>query len=73
MLTGNQSVNWKFPVSENVKRVIARPFSGSHEKMVAYFGKGIEVDGKKALEWLSSQEWSREREVLEYQIKRYST
>lgn len=73
LLTGNQSVNWNFPVSENVKRVIARPFSGSHEKMVEYFGKGLEVDVKKALEWLDTQEWSRERNVLEYQIKRYSS
>lgn len=71
LLTGNQSVNWNFSVSENVKRVIARPFSGSHEKMVEYFGKGFEVDAKKALEWLNTQEWSRERDVLEYQIKRY--
>lgn len=36
------------------------------------FGKGIAVDTKKALEWLNTQEWSREREVLEYQIKRYN-
>lgn len=72
LLTGNQSVNWNLPVSENVKRVIARPFSGSHEKMAGYFGKGIAVDTKKALEWLNTQEWSREREVLEYQIKRYN-
>ncbi len=40
--------------------------------MVGYFGKGIEVDTEKSLEWLSIQEWSREREVLEYQSKRYS-
>lgn len=73
LLTGNQSVNWNFPVSENVKRVIARPFSGSHERMVEYLGKGLEVDAKKALEWLDTQEWSRERDVLEYQIKRYSS
>ncbi len=32
LLTGNQSVNWKNPVSENVKCVIARPFSGFYEK-----------------------------------------
>lgn len=72
LLTGNQSVNWNFSVSENVKRVIARPFSGNHEKMVKYFGKGLEIETKKALEWLNTQEWSRERDVLEYQIKRYS-
>lgn len=40
--------------------------------MVKYFGKGLEIDVQKALEWLNTQEWSRERDVLEYQIKRYS-
>ena len=49
LLTGNRSVNWKFPVSDNVKRVVARPFSGSHEKMVEYFGKGLEIDAESAL------------------------
>lgn len=71
LLTGNRSVNWRFPVSDNVKRVVARPFSGSHEKMVEYFGKGLEIDAKSALAWLNTQKWTREREVLEYQINKY--
>ena len=44
LLTANQSVNWNFAMEENVRRVIARPFSGSHEKMYEYFGKGFSLD-----------------------------
>lgn len=36
LLTANQSVNWHFPVDENVRRLVAGPFSGSHEKMAEY-------------------------------------
>lgn len=72
LLTGNQSVNWNLPVSENVKRVVARPFSGSHERMVSYFGRSFEVDTENALKWLDAQERSQEKDVLAYQIKRYT-
>ena len=48
LLTANQSVNWNFSIEENVKRVIARPFCGSHEKMVffAKLKRSIFVDSK---------------------------
>lgn len=72
LLTANQSVNWHFSIEENVRRVIARPFSGSHEKMVEYLGNGFTMDVKRALEWLAKEEKSRERDVLEYQIKKYA-
>ena len=72
LLTANQSVNWHFPIEENVKRVIARPFSGSHERMVEYLGKGFSFDSQKALEWLNMETQSIERDVLIYQIRRYS-
>ena len=71
LLTANQSVNWYFPIEDNVKRVIARPFSGSHEKMVQYFGKGFSVDVENALAWLDTEPDSIERNVLKYQIERY--
>lgn len=71
LLTANQSVNWKFSIEENVRRVIARPFSGSHEKMFRYFGKSFDLDGMRALEWLLTEPKSRERDVLIHQIKRY--
>ena len=71
LLTANQSVNWHFPIEDNVKRVVARPFSGSHEKMMEYFGKGFSVDVNSALNWLNTEPDSRERNVLKYQIQRY--
>ena len=73
LLTANQSVNWNFSIEENVRRVIARPFSGSHEKMVEYLGNGFTMDVNGALEWIKREMKSRERDVLKYQIKRYST
>ena len=72
LLTANQSVNWNFSIEENVRRVIARPFSGSHEKMVEYLGNGFTMDVNGALEWIKREMKSRERDVLIYQIKRYS-
>lgn len=69
LLTANQSVNWRFPVEENVRRVIARPFSGSHERMYHYFGKGFELDYPKLYQWLKNEEESREKEVLLFQLE----
>lgn len=71
LLTANQSVNWYFPVEENVKRVIARPFSGSHEKMVKYLGTGFSLDTHAALTWLTSEPDSTEKSVLAYQIEQF--
>ena len=71
LLTANQSVNWNFSIEENVKRVTARPFSGSHEKMVNYLGIGFKMNCTEALAWLESEPQSRERDVLIYQIYRY--
>jgi len=72
LLTANQSVNWNFSIEENVQRVIARPFSGSHEKMVSYLGKGFSLDAKEALAWLDTEPQSKEKEILIYQIRRYT-
>ena len=71
LLTANLSVNWNFSIEENVKRVIARPFCGSHEKMLNYFGKGFELNVPAALEWLDKETNSREKEVLMHQIKKF--
>ncbi len=71
LLTANQSVNWHFSIEENVRKVIARPFSGSHEKMAEYLGKGFSLDAEAALEWLEKEPDSREKEILQYQIMRY--
>ena len=72
LLTANQSVNWNFGIEENVKRVVARPFSGSHKKMFEYFGKGFELDSNSALKWLQAEPQSIERDVLIYQLNNCS-
>ena len=69
LLTANVSINWNFGIEENVKRVIAKPFSGSHQAMYKYFGPGFKLDKEKALDWLETEEESRERDVLIYQLK----
>lgn len=69
LLTTNRSVNWHFPIQENVKRVIAKPFSGSHEKMYGHFGCGFHLDVNRALQWLYTEKESRERDVLIYQLE----
>ena len=70
-MTANERVNWNFTVAENVKRVIARPFCGSHEKMVAYLGKGFSLDTNSALDWLDTEPDSKEKEILQYQVNHY--
>ncbi len=72
LLTANQSVNWHFPAEENVKRVIARPFCGSHEKMFHYFGQGFCVDFAAVQQWIEEEEDTNEKKVLKYQLQRYS-
>lgn len=71
LLTANQSVNWNFPIEENVRRVMARPFSGLHEKMFQYFGKGFQLNYPEVYRWLDQEEESREKDILKFQIQRY--
>lgn len=71
LLTANVSVNWNFSVEENVRRVIAKPFSGSHEKMYKYFNNKLNINYEKALLWIDSEPDSKEKEVLKYQLKKY--
>ena len=69
LLTANVSVNWNFDIKEHVRRVIAKPFSGSHKAMFDYLGEGFILDFKGALKWLNSEDESKERDVLIYMIK----
>ena len=71
LLTANKSVNWRFGIEDNVKRVIARPFCGSHEKMVRYLGIGLKIDYQRMYQWLEKEIDSREKEVLQFQLERY--
>lgn len=68
LLTANRSVNWHFPIEENVKRVVARPFSGSFDAMYQCLGNAITFRVKDALEWLSTEPQSTEKDVLQYQL-----
>ncbi|MCM1545837.1 MAG: hypothetical protein NC033_02260 [Clostridiales bacterium] len=68
LLNCNSSVNRGLPVEENVKRVVARPFSGSHKAMYEYFGKGFDIDITKAIKWLSTATDSFYKQVLLYQL-----
>ncbi|MBR4514537.1 MAG: hypothetical protein IKO61_06590 [Lachnospiraceae bacterium] len=69
LLTANPSFNKILPLSENVKRVIARPFSGSFQQMYDYFGAGFKIDVSRALSWLENEPESREKSILMYQLK----
>lgn len=68
LLNCNPSINRDLPMQENVKRVVARPFSGSHKAMYKYFGKGFEVDVTKALRWLKTEQNSFYKDVLLYRL-----
>ncbi len=72
LLTANISVNWNFPMEENVRRVNAKPFYASFESMVDCLGVGLHLDVAAALEWLEGEPQGREVEVLEYQLRRYA-
>lgn len=64
LLNCNPSINRKMSIEENVQRVVARPFSGSHRKTYEYFGKGFDIDVPKALEWLKSESDSYFKQIL---------
>lgn len=68
LLVGNVSVNRRLPVSENIRRVTARPFSGSHKGNQDLFGKGFSLRVDAALQWLDEQEESYEKQVLLYML-----
>ena len=73
LLNGNRSYRSAFPIEENVKKVIALPFSGSHKKMFDYFGKGFSIDIDSALFWLNTEPQSLYRDVLIHQLSAYRT
>ena len=70
LLNCNLSVNRDFPIEENVKRVVARPFSGSHKAMFDYFGQGFKLNFDKAIDWLQTEEESYYKQVLLYQLNK---
>lgn len=68
LLNCNPSINRKMSIEENVQRVVARPFSGSHSKTYEYFGKGFDIDVPKALEWLKSESDSYFKQILLFKL-----
>ena len=70
LLTANQSKSRYVSIAENVRRVTAKPFSGSFKKMHDYFGDGFTVDIEKTLDWLRHEPPSEEKDVLEFQLKK---
>lgn len=71
LLTANKSINRHLSIEENVKRVTARPFSGSHEKMVDYLGQGFDIDYEEVMKWIHTEPESFEKEVMAFQLERY--
>lgn len=70
LLNTNPSINYRLSIEENVKRVTARPFSGSHKRMFEYFGKGFSLDKDAAIAWLKTEEDSFYKDVLLYQVQK---
>lgn len=68
LLNGNRSYRPSFSIDENIKKVIALPFSGNHKKMFDYFGKGFSIEIDSAIEWLNTEPQSLYRDVLIYQL-----
>lgn len=68
LLNGNFSVKSNLPISENVKRVIARPFGGTHKKQYELFGKGFDLNIDNAIKWVKSQSDSNTKDILLYQL-----
>lgn len=68
LLNANRSYRPAFTIQENVKKVIALPFSGNHKKMFDYFGKGFSINIESALNWLNTEPQSLYRDVLIYQL-----
>lgn len=71
LLNGNRSYRQVFSIEENVKKVIALPFSGNHKKMADYFGRGFSLDVESALKWLDTEKDSLYKEVLIYRLNNF--
>lgn len=69
LLIGNPSVNRNFTIEENVKRTIARPFSGSFQKNWELFGSGFDLDIDNCIFQISQYPDCKEKEILLYQLE----
>ena len=71
LLNCNPSINRSLPMEENVKRVVARPFSGSHKATYDYFGKGFDLDINGASQWLETEPDSWYKSVLVFRLNQH--
>ncbi|MCQ2521898.1 MAG: hypothetical protein MJ105_05920 [Lachnospiraceae bacterium] len=69
LLTANRSVSQQMSMEENVRKVIARPFSGDFEKAYSCLGKGFDLNIEEAVKWLLTEEASFEQKVLLHQLE----
>lgn len=71
LLVGNYSYSRYDTIQEKVKKVIARPFSGSHEWQYEYFKDycDIEFDKSAILKELRKLERTSEVEIAIYQVE----
>lgn len=72
LLVGNFSYTRFDSLSEKVKKVIARPFSGSHDWQYNFFKKYADItfDKGKILEQLKEMKQTQETEIAIYQVER---
>lgn len=68
LLNCNPSINRNLPIPENIERVVARPFFGSHRETFEYFGKGFDLDFAMAMQWLNTEPDSFYKQVLLFRL-----
>ena len=68
LLNGCAGYRAAFPIEYNVKRVTAKPFSGSHKAMLDYFGVGFKLDIDGAIQHLLKESKTLYRDTLIYQL-----
>lgn len=68
---GSYSYNTNLPINENVKRVTAKPFSGSHDWNYRYFEKWctLRLDKKGLLAALQKEPDSLAKKIVLYQLQ----
>ncbi|MDE6052233.1 MAG: hypothetical protein K2G55_00420 [Lachnospiraceae bacterium] len=69
LLVGNPSINRRLLLAENVKRTIARPFSGSFQKNMELFGIGFQLNIENCINEIAQYPACLEKEVLLFQLE----
>lgn len=72
LFIGNYSVKESETLEENTKRVIAKPFSGSHEEMFKTFGQGMVFDSDKVNKVINKYEKDVMTDLIMHQLLKYN-